>query len=110
MCRKAWLCDFKVIGDHQDAQVEVCVQCSKRVIYNKNKINGRIDNYKYLQDHRRDFVQPYGETRKDFLKLYGHNMETYKQIAKAQQAKQAKGQEYEEMMKDVKSFVKRRMI
>jgi predicted RNA-binding Zn-ribbon protein involved in translation (DUF1610 family) len=84
-CRKAILCSFKVIGDYQDAQVEICIHCGKKLIYQREitefavdekgkpiiKRGSRVDNAKYLRDHKRDFVQPHGKTRNLFLKLYG---------------------------------------
>lgn len=71
LCPKSFLCAFEESRNLPDAVVEICVRCGKKVIYNKGK-NGRIDNKKYLRDHRRDFIQPYGEDKKLFIKLWGY--------------------------------------
>lgn len=69
-CKKNWLCDFKILESNDTVQVEVCLFCGKKVIYNKAE-KERIDNAKYLRDHRRDFVQATGSTAKDFERIYG---------------------------------------
>ena len=69
-CSKNFLCDFKSIGEHPDAYVEICTNCAKKVIYNKDE-NGRIDNAQYARDHIRDILQPFGSTAKLFEKIYG---------------------------------------
>ena len=69
-CRKNIYCQFEVVLSNKEVQVERCVNCGKKVIYNKGK-NGRVDNAKYLQDHIRDTVQPYGKTAKLFRQFYG---------------------------------------
>ena len=72
-CRKGKYHQFEVSRSLEDANIEVCVLCSKKVVYYKEPITGRIDNKKYLADHIRDFCQPRGKTRKVFEKLYGRN-------------------------------------
>lgn len=69
-CGKNVLCDFSDVRDMKDAQVEVCVRCGKRVVYKKGN-DGRIDNRKYLRDHIRYTIQPFGKTRKLFFRIYG---------------------------------------
>lgn len=68
-CKKRTYCSFKPILLAPDAQVEVCVFCGKKVIYNIR--GGRIDNAKYARDHIRDFAQPFGRTAKIFREIYG---------------------------------------
>src|SRR3990167_7481721 len=69
VCRKNIYCDFTSLRDLSDAVIEVCTQCGKKVVY--NKIGKRIDNAKYLRDHIRSTIQPYGKTQKLFYKIYG---------------------------------------
>src|SRR3990167_9309752 len=69
-CRKNFLCDYELSRDLPDALIEICVNCGKKVIYNKGK-DSRIDNVKYLRDHIRQTVQPFGKTRELFMKIYG---------------------------------------
>lgn len=72
-CKKGGRCELGVIGDYEDAQVEDCLRCSKRLIYNKEPDTGRIDNSQYLRDHIRDFCQPFGPTRRVFAEVYGQS-------------------------------------
>jgi hypothetical protein len=71
-CRNNDYCDFKILLDNDEAQVERCVRCMRKVIYNKR--DGRIDNEKYRKDHIRDFCQPFGVTSKVYEKVYGAKM------------------------------------
>ena len=64
------LCDFKQIEDYPDAVVEVCINCGKKVIYNRR--DGKIDEKQYLFDHKRDFLQRKGKDKKLFEKIYGN--------------------------------------
>ena len=57
--------------DNKEAQVEVCEFCGKKLIYNKEKTTGRVDNSQYLRDHIRDTVQPYGATHGLYMEIYG---------------------------------------
>ena len=83
-CRKNILCNFEKEKDFPDAIVEVCTFCGKRVVYYKNK-NGKIDNEKYLEDHKRDFLQPYGKDRQLFIKIWGYEgIETAKKFLEKQ--------------------------
>lgn len=72
-CKKRVLCGFEVILSNAEAQVEVCQFCGKKVVYHKEPGTGRIDNAKYLRDHIRDTVQPFGRTRRLFLEIYGES-------------------------------------
>jgi len=68
-CKKGFMCDFKVIGDYPDAQVEVCINCGKKLIY--NRVRGKIDEVQYLEDHKRDFVQR-STNPKLYKRIYGN--------------------------------------
>lgn len=68
-CRKAKYCAFNVIQDDAGATLEQCSQCGRKVVY--RKVNGRIDNRKYLSEHVRDFAQRHGPTSKIFEQIYG---------------------------------------
>jgi len=77
------LCKFE--GRYEDDSVvaEECRSCGKMVAY--NKVDGRIDNRKYLHDHVRDFLQPTGRTANLFWHVYGQ--EGYDRMEKLKKAK-----------------------
>ena len=109
-CRKKRYCDFKPIVDNSEAQVEICVQCSKKVIYRKDE-TGRIDNAKYLRDHIRDTVQPFGRTRKIFLEIYGDK--PIQQLRERMRGKKDKAQqrrEWDQMKQDLKRRLSQKVI
>lgn len=86
-CPRNKYCDFEVVLSNQEAQVEICRFCGKKVIYNKDKETGRIDNQKYLRDHIRHTAQPFGSTRKIFEEIYGKlTPEQIKRITQRQQS------------------------
>lgn len=62
--------DYQFILESPNGIVEKCKLCKKRLVTNKG-IRGKIDNKKYLKEHRRDFLQPTGRTAKDFKSVYG---------------------------------------
>jgi endonuclease I len=66
---KERLCQFETVGDDSKVHVDVCIHCGRKVRYNKDK-DGRIDNEKYLKDHKRDFLQRGGRTSKLFEQVY----------------------------------------
>ena len=68
-CKKGVLCQFELSRDLPDARIEICTSCSKKVIYNKSE--GQIDEIKYLRDHKRDTIQPYGKDKRLFIQIYG---------------------------------------
>lgn len=70
-CREKGLCRFESIRDYPDAVVETCVECGKRLIY--NKVGGTIDQQRNRRNHIRDTVQPFGMTGRLFRELYGDN-------------------------------------
>lgn len=60
---------YKIVGQNDEAVVEVCSECKKKLV--TKKYEGKIDNKTYLQEHRRDVLQPTGVTSKLFQKYYG---------------------------------------
>jgi len=68
-CKKNKFCGFNVIQDDAGAALEQCQFCGRKISY--RKVNGRIDNKKYLSEHVRDFCQPSGPTSKVFEQIYG---------------------------------------
>lgn len=63
------LCDFHPFAEDESCQAERCHFCGKTALY--RKIDGKIDNVKYLRDHVRNFVQPFGASHGLFLHIYG---------------------------------------
>ena len=106
-CRKNILCDFEVSRDLPDAQVEICIRCNKKVIYKKDK-RGRIDNKKYLRDHIRHTIQPWGKTRKLFLQIYGEKwLREVESKLKGKKSKEEIQREWDSMRREI---VKRERI
>ena len=105
-CPKAILCDFEVVGQYPDAQVEVCGFCRKKVIYRKDK-KGGLDNKKYLRDHLRHTAQPYGRTAKIFYKIYG---EAPVKVANAKKPKRIDTRTTEEVRKDIEMRMIRKYV
>ena len=66
---RSGLCKFEPYAEDESLIAERCIQCGKRESY--RKIDGRIDNPKYLRDHIRDFLQPSGPTENLFWHVYG---------------------------------------
>ena len=86
--RSRVLCSFEVTVNVRSAQVEVCIFCSKRVIYNKHPVTGLMDHRQYLADHLRDTAQPFGRTAKTFERIYGRNeLKRLRQMYKSQRSK-----------------------
>lgn len=123
-CPKNILCDFKRIGDYYDALVEVCRNCGKKIIYGKKfeikwredgnwylRYEDEVDPSKYLRDHIRDTLQPYGRTGKLYRQIYG--LETVKAMEKLFRGKKTKQQikaEWEDTRKDALKFVRTRTL
>lgn len=63
------LCDYENVLDNEEVTKDLCKNCGKVKLY--NKVDGRIDNKKYADDHLRDFLQPYGAMKGLFFKIYG---------------------------------------
>ena len=62
-CKKDILCEFSKENEFYDALVEICVNCGKRVVYQKP-----IDQEKYALDHQRSTLQPSNPL---FKRIYG---------------------------------------
>lgn len=69
-CPKAVAHDFRDVASYPDATVEMCVNCSKRVIWKQDE-RGRMDNRGYLRAHFRSFVQPVGSNAQAFAAIHG---------------------------------------
>lgn len=66
VCPKNYLCEFEKEAEHYDALIERCKNCGKKIVYQKH--GGKIDEEKYLFDHRRMTLQP---GMKYFREIYG---------------------------------------
>jgi hypothetical protein len=108
-CKRAILCDFTLSRDLYDARIEVCAGCSKKVIY--PKINGELDERKYIRDHRRDTLQPFGRDRDLYRKIYGLK-EVNAVIKKFHKAKSKEdiAKEWEETRKDSRDYIRKRVL
>lgn len=65
-CKGKQLHVWQIVGHHPSGTLEQCLRCRKRMFW--KEINGRIENYKYIQYHNRDLlpkIHPY------YLKEYG---------------------------------------
>ena len=108
-CRKNIYCDFEVSRDLPDAQIEICINCGKKVIYNKR--DNRVDNKKYLRDHIRHFVQPFGKTKRLFYRLYGSKpMEKFREGLKGKKTKEEMNQYWEDVRKEATRYIGKKII
>jgi hypothetical protein len=98
-CKGRDYCQFKAVLVNDEAQVEVCTKCGRKVIYNKDE-TGRMDNTQYLKDHIRDFCQPFGATREEYIHIYGHEAQQRSVRLKAEHAR--KTEEAERQIADGK--------
>lgn len=64
------LCDYEVLSDTSEVTIEVCKKCHRRIFIRKDK-RGRVDNDVYRVEHKRDLLQPVGETANLYKKEYG---------------------------------------
>ncbi len=62
--------EFKTIRDDSKELVEINITTGKKHTYKKNK-DGVADPDKYCKVHRKDFLQPFGKTKKEFEEVYG---------------------------------------
>ena len=118
-CRKNILCDFERIIDNEQVLIERCKNCGKKVIYNKEikefyknekgeiiiKRGNKIDDDKYLRDHKRDILQPFGRDRELHKNIYG-NIKDNVVFKKYQRKKQTK-KENEEKWDDLRRKIKK---
>lgn len=49
----------------------VCKTCKEKISFNKDS-KGRVDNRKYLEFNKRNFVQPFGRTGNLYRSIYGN--------------------------------------
>lgn len=109
-CPKKTYCQFEVSRSLPRVQIEVCVNCGKKVVYNKDP-RGRVDKSKYLRDHIRDTVQPYGKTERLFFEIYGEKifLEFQRKIAKKKTKAEIQA-EWEQMRRDIRRRAARNSI
>ena len=58
--------------EYEDATVEYIItgrQKGKKYVW--RKVNGRIDNKKYAEVHRENFLQPTGRDKAEFIRTFG---------------------------------------
>lgn len=67
--------DYQIVSENKEGVREICKTCRKILVTRKDK-NERIDNKKYLQEHKRDFLQPKGQDSQLFKKHYGNASST----------------------------------
>ena len=48
--------DPKTILDTAEVKIDYCTECKEKLVYRKDK-EGRINNKRYYEDHRRHFLQ-----------------------------------------------------
>jgi len=63
--------DYELLNDNAEVSIEVCSRCHKKLVMRKDK-HGRVDNDVYRVEHKRDLLQPSGETSKLYQKEYGN--------------------------------------
>ena len=106
-CKKRTYCDFERSRDLSDALIEICLGCGKKVTYFKDE-QGNIDNAKYLRDHIRHTVQPYGRTARLFYEIYGADVyHTARKRMEGIKSKERMKQEWGEMRQDLRSRAKK---
>jgi len=69
VCPKGGLHKWTDSKAYHDATVEVCEQCSLRMIWRQDD-KGRMNNTGYARAHLRSFAQPHGPTAKAFALAY----------------------------------------
>lgn len=100
--KSAIYCKFIVTYESNTVHCEVCEFCGKKLEY--RKVEGRMDNRKYLRDHVRDFLQ-----KKDnpelFRRMYGDKVTDShdKAMARIKEKHENKISD-EDFLKDVRSF------
>lgn len=69
LCTRNILCDFKVIQNLDDIQVERCIFCAKRLAF--KKIGGYVHSERYRRAHIRAFAQPFTADHNIFTFIRG---------------------------------------
>lgn len=49
--------NYRMLYNQSDATVEVCVKCKRRLVTRKDQ-DGNADQFTWLREHERDFLQP----------------------------------------------------
>lgn len=123
-CRKATLCELRTVSDNYDALVEMCQRCSKKVVYGKyftiawsedgsweKRYEDRVDEPKYVRDHLRDTLQPYGPTGKLYEQIYGLKVvKETEALFKGRKSKKQIQDEWETTRREANDFVKKRVL
>lgn len=60
----------KIIKDTKEGIVNICEICKKKLILPKD-VTGRINNKKYLEFNKANFVQPFGRTGNLYRRIHG---------------------------------------
>lgn len=55
-CVGTWLHRYQIMGMWEQGVEEVCLICKKRIF--TKVVDGRIDNFEYLEHHKRDVLFP----------------------------------------------------
>jgi hypothetical protein len=58
--------------DNHEAVVDYCQECKTKLTYKKCRYSGRIDNKKYREEHKRDFLQRYDKLYKKYYPENGN--------------------------------------
>ena len=95
LCKKNKFCEWKVVLANDEIQKEVCKFCGRRIFF--NKVDGRIDNDRYMRTHVRAFCQPFGITREVYEEIYGKKAirEFYEQTVGDKEKREERIKEYD---------------
>lgn len=108
-CKKNILCAFEISRNLPDAQIEICVNCGKKVVY--PKIDGEVDPHKYARDHLRDTLQPYGSTYELYRKIYSFdNVKKFSLLLRGKKTKKQLNDEWEQIRKEAADYVGKRTL
>lgn len=69
LCLRNKLCSYDPLIDNEEVLIEICSFCGRKQRY--NKVNGGLDNAKFVNNHFRDFLVPYGSQRDLYIQIYG---------------------------------------
>jgi hypothetical protein len=73
--------DTIILSDTDEAIREKCKLCKKNFVYTKDS-QGRVDNARYLKDHKKLFAQPNGRTGKVYKKVHGEPVDVHEKTRK----------------------------
>lgn len=108
-CKSKSYCNFEVVKSNKEVQKEVCRYCGRRVIYYMTSDGKMEDEQGYLEDHIRDFCQPYGWSAQVFDEIYGPGKRKEMEALKAEHDSHFKnqqdlGDEFKKAMKERSVF------